>query len=295
MKRASGAGVVVIAAILAAGTAAVVPTGCSGGPAVSGELKPGGDRSRRLVALAAEEAAAIADADARLARQLNLANQQIGRGWTDDAGETLAATRETLGSEAGAGLGTHARISGWVSASELARRAGDTAGANAAADGAVLALRGVEGEAERCQYVMGLANELYELKGRNPAADLLADAGAWTRQIDDLAERRRALVAFASALFNLDEYERGQEVLRRDDEPTWRSDTLLALSRRWEAKSPERLARDERLMRQHHVVGNVAPTAAAMEAEILPIDEPTYGKRVDFGSVFQDQARSKTE
>jgi len=107
-------------------------------------------------------------------------------------------------------LNEHARISGWVSASELSRTAKDDTGALAACESAVSAMRNIGDPARRCDYVMGICNELQYLKGKDAAAQLLAEAGPWTRAIDDVKRRRQAVVSFAATLFSLDELTRGQ-------------------------------------------------------------------------------------
>src|SRR5690606_228422 len=118
--------------------------------------------------------------DARLTRQLNLAERQIRKQWLDEARATLAAARRTLASDDAGKLNTHARISGWVAVSELSREVADKQGAVSAIDAAVKEIDAIDDPAKRCDYVMGVANELQYLKGRDAAVRMLTDAAPWT-------------------------------------------------------------------------------------------------------------------
>src|SRR5581483_3029450 len=93
------------------------------------------ERSRQLTIRAAVEAGHIADADARLTRQLNIAERALVGFGPEDALTVLAEASKTL-SEVGPALSSHARISGWVSVSQLARRAVGTELAKTATAGA---------------------------------------------------------------------------------------------------------------------------------------------------------------
>jgi hypothetical protein len=258
--------------------------GCSTPGTLTGNLNPTPDRSRRLMALAAEEAAAIPDVDARLTRQLNLADLQIQRGWQDDARVTLAAARATLASADAAKLNDHARISGWISVSELSRTVDDTVGATKACEGAIAAMNAIADPAVRCDYVMGISNELQYLKGPEAAARMLAAAGPWTKSIDDVARRRQAVVSFAAALFNLDDYAAGQKLLRNEDDPAWRSDTLTRF-----ASLP--VQRDS----LKAAPGFREPQATSPAADESFNPTPYYGKTLRFRDVFQNQQRSQTK
>lgn len=260
--------------------------GCSTDRPVSPDLRATDERSRRLVALAAEEAAAVADPDARLTRQLNLADSQIASGWERDARGTLAAARATLAAPEAAQLATHPRISGWVSIAELARLAGDDAGGAAAVEQALVAFDAIEDGAERCDYVMGIANELHHARGELAAATLLERAGPWTRDIDDITERRRAVTAFACALFNLDRYGAGQRVLQHEDDAAWRSDTLLALA------TPSAMLPG---MTAGAPLAHFQQTnGTAGEAELRVADKPSYGKQLNYDAVFRGRQKSQT-
>ncbi|MEX0774829.1 MAG: hypothetical protein WD042_03840 [Phycisphaeraceae bacterium] len=263
-----------VASIAIIGVVVLTHPGCSTRPPVTGTIRHSDARNQRLMALAAEEAGAIKDVDARLTRQLNFADQQIKRGWPRDARVTLTGAAGTLTNE-GKALNDHARLSGWVSVSELSRGAGDAEAGLRAVDQAVGELRKIADEAERCQYVMGLANELQYLKGPHDAAALLSEAGPWARQMDDVPERRRALMAFASALFNLDDFTPGQGVLRQDDDATWRSDMLLALA------TPQ--------------VDMGAHRAAEPREMDVSSGSLYWGKQLKFQDVFQGQSKSQTQ
>jgi len=78
------------------GVVLVVTRGSDQPPRLSGTLRPTKERSRALMALAAQEAALIQDVDARLTRLLNLADTQIQRNWLADARDTLGSVRAGL-------------------------------------------------------------------------------------------------------------------------------------------------------------------------------------------------------
>ncbi len=276
--------------VVAAGitTAALSFNGCAQSPRLTGNLRATAARSQKLMALAAEEATAITDVDARLTRQLNLADMQIQRNWPDDAKVTLDAARKTLGSEDSKKLNDHARISGWVSVSELSRAVKDTDGANTACDGAIKAVREIEDPAVRCEYVMGICNEMQYLKGKAKAADLLAEAGPWTKNIDQIDHRRLAVVSFAGALFNLDDFAKGQAMLKNEDDAAWRSDTLTQL-----ASMPVDRGRSGYADSANEVILGAAVSAPS-RATTSPGSRQYFGQKLNYREVFQGQFNSKT-
>lgn len=266
------------------GIAALALHGCDTPPRLTGTLNVTEQRSRQLTALAAQEAGLIEDIDARLTRQLNLADMQIRRDWPADARTTLTGARSTLESEEASKLNDHARISGWVSVSELSREVKDMATARAACEGAEQAVRTIEDPAVRCEYVMGVANERQYIDGAPVAARLLTEAGPWTQSIDHVERRRQAVVGFASALFNLDDFAAGQQMLRHEPDPAWRSDTLIGLAS---------------MDRKRHDVQPSAPQAAEMREESSPrlratTDDRYFGKQLNYRDVFQGQTNSQT-
>lgn len=250
----------------------LVSAGCQTQPRITGTLTPSATRSQKLMAMAADEAGNIPEPDMRLTRQLNLANQQIHRGWKTDAQTTLTHAAQTLKSKDAAQLNDHARVSGWISISQLGRQTGTAELAAQACDNAVAVMEKIEDPAKRCQYVFGIANELQYHKGQPAAAAILSKAGPWTRSIDHLQQRRDALVSFASALFNFDDYIAGQGMLRQDDDPAWRSDTLARLANF--PPAPASMALDK---------------SAASPQQVQP-----YGKQLDFGSIFENKTKSNT-
>jgi len=269
----------VLGLVLAGGGAMllVFPSGCTEMHPVNGQLDVTNDRSQRIMALAAEEAAAIPDPDTRLTRQLNLADTQIQRGWPVDARVTLTAARDTLQAKDAVKLNDHARISGWISISQLARQADDLALAVGACDSAKAAMTAIEDPAKRCQYVMGISNELQYLKGKPAAAALLALAAPWTRVIDNLPKRREATVAFASALFTLDDFTDAKAMIHQDDDAAWRSQTLQMLaSLRPASQGPD-------------MVG-----AASLRVDSPQAGSFYFGKNLNYQQIFQNQTNSQT-
>ena len=250
--------------------------GCGGPPPVSPHLQQSESRSQKLMALAANEAGKIAEPDQRLTRQLNLADLQSSRGWTADARVTLSAASKTLASPDAAKLNDHARISGWVSISELSRRIDDMPSASTATEAALREMERIEDPSKRCQYVMGLANELQYIKGKPAAAALLAKAGPWTKSIDSVPQRRQALVAFSTALFNLDDFAAGQTMLSHETDAAWRSDVLASMAQfAMPAEGSIQFAAKQELS---------APAAT----------QPFYGRSLNFDQVFKNQKSSQT-
>jgi hypothetical protein len=207
-------------------TAWALSAGCTGG----GDFRSA-SRAEDLMALAAEEARHIPSPRKRLGRLLNTANLQNGRRRFADARRTLEAAAETLRRD-GEQLDDHTRLAGWVSISELARAGRGQGMAERACDTAVTLLREVQPVPERCQYVHGVAMEVRALRGDRAAAGILREAAPWAKAIEKKAERREALEAVAADLFLCDDYDGGRDALRCDDDPVWRTDTLLALARR---------------------------------------------------------------
>lgn len=287
---------------LATGVVVLVLGGTAGGIAayqwyyriqpLSGTVHASMARSQRLMALAASEASHIKDVDVRLTRLLNLADLQIQRDWKIDARATLISAAGTLRSDEASELNDHARLSGWISISELSRSADDKATATDACDGATKAMLALEDPGRRCQYVMGIANELQYLKGKPAAAALLDQAAPWTPSIDDIAQRRQAVVSFASALFNLDDYLAGQRMLQKESDAAWRSEILTQLaSLAGQGESPAIAERKLPMISGEQL----SPTAGA-PAQLQPQiqGQPYFGRQLGYKQVFQNNLRSNT-
>ncbi len=257
--------------------------GCAGPDPVTGLIRRTEARSQQLLAMAVDEAAQIDDVDVRLTRQLNLAEQQILRGWKADARNTLGDCRSTLSSADAALLSDHARLSGWVSASELARQIKDVDGAALACDGAVAAVNKIADPTVRCQYVMGVSNELQFIKGPGSAASMLSQAGPWTSSIADEQSRRHAVICFATALFNLDEYPSGQSMLRNEGDAAWRSRML------------SQLAMVTTAGRRDGAASTVAAQYDRASEDVVATPSAFYGKNLEYRNVFQQQGKSKTD
>lgn len=196
------------------------------------------DRAARLMDLAAKQAGNIKVHRIRLQRQLNIAHMQNQNKWFKDARFNLAQARKTIESAGEKDLGELDRIAGWISISELSRPAKDMQGAKSACQQAVKILGGMEPAKKRCEYVRGIAAELWVLDAKAQARELLRQAGPWASEIEDPAYRRNALVAIAVDLFNYDDYEGGNSVFEQDPDASWRSNTLVELS---QAAMPQQL------------------------------------------------------
>lgn len=193
--------------------------------------KPPEDRTRQLMVLAAEEARDIDDMRQRLSRLLNVAHRQIEARRPLDARTTLGHVRAALvGGDAGH-LETAGRLAGWVSISELARRAEKKRFAASACRQAATVLRKVKPAVGRCAYVRSLAAETRKAVGNDTAAALLREASQWVAESSDAAWRREMYVAIASDLFGCGDYVGGRNVLRCENDPTWRSQVLERLSK----------------------------------------------------------------
>jgi hypothetical protein len=257
-------------------------------PRLTGTVQASVERSRRLMGLAAQEAALIKDVDARLTRLLNLAEVQINRNWKEDARATLGSASTTLGGPDAKQLNDHAHLSGWVSVSELSRAADDNPAAVLACEAAVKSMENLEDPAKRCQYVMGVANELQYLKGKPAAAALLDKSGPWTAAIDNVTERRRAIVSFAGALFNLDDYAAGQRMLQKEDDATWRSEVLTTLANTAGEGNYIPSAANLRLIS--------SPSADVRAQETMEVSptQPYFGRQLGYKQVFQNNLKSAT-
>lgn len=186
------------------------------------------DTGARLLLLAGEEAALVPSHGERLTRLLNVAHRQLQRGHADDARVALRQARSTL--QESPSLEEHARLSAWVSLSELSRRARDSQAAREASAEATRFLRALQPVARRTEYVRGLALELRYLDGEAPAVSLLREGASWAAAIDDPQTRRRAYTSIAWDLFLCEDFDGGRDVLRRDTDAAWRSDTLTTLA-----------------------------------------------------------------
>jgi hypothetical protein len=188
------------------------------------------DKSGRLLSMAAQEAAGIPNVLDRFTRQLNIADTQLRTERKTDAAATLALCRDTLAASTRSDFDDFHRIAGWTAISQLARQAGDRDLAVKSSDLALAALNDVQPPAQRPQYVMSLAGELADLRGKESAIELLDSGAGWAVELPDAATRRQVLVMFTRALLDYDAFENARNTMRRDPDVAWRTDTLLALS-----------------------------------------------------------------
>lgn len=266
------------------------------------------ERSRQLALLAAHEAGLVGDADARLTRQLNIANGIRQRFTDEDSVKVLEEARATL-TTVGKDLSGYARISGWVSVAQLSRGAHDDSIAKEATVEARRELEALPDQAERCEYVMGVAEEVSQAFGNHEAAALLGKAGEWVAGVPDEAVRRRARLAFSVALFNLDAWEEGVATLRHEGDAAWASDVLLAMSTLAGGNDGRAQANSAAYADGTFIQATPPPMAALREEKIARPVEPSatdkldlassiagassgYGKPLSFRSGFEGKARS---
>jgi len=246
-------------------------------------------RSRQLMVLAAQEARHIPDADIRLTRQLNIANQILNQYGTEGVSDALRQATDTLNS-AGPQLTGHAVLAGWVSVAQLSRRAKDSTLATQSVTRAVTELERIADPAERCDFVMGVAEEVAHTLGPESAIALLEKSGNWAGSIINDSTRRSARLAFASALFNLEDYEAGATILRKESDPVWSSDAMVALAQ------PVSYYADAHRSRGAPVAlaaeAPPAPEAAAREESPIVQPNAAYGKSLSFDSVFEGRTSS---
>jgi hypothetical protein len=242
--------------------------------------------------LAAQEARHIPDADVRLTRQLNIASQILNQYGSEGVSDALKQATETLNST-GNQLTGHAVLAGWVSVAQLSRGAKDSSLATQAVTRAVTELERLSDPAERCDYVMGVAEEVAHTLGPEAAVALLEKSGNWASSIIAESTRRSARLAFASALFNLEAYEAGATMLRKEGDALWSSDAMVALA------TPVSYYASAH---QNHVVGQAAyaaesppaamPVADVREEQRVAQPGAAYGKTLSFDSVFEGRTSS---
>ena len=183
-----------------------------------------------LLTLAGEEAALVEKPRDRLSRLLNIADMQNSQGHHGSARGTLGKAIQTLRRD-GDKLDLHTRLAGWVSVSQLSRSCRDRETAISACNEATKVLRGIEQPADRCPFVRGVTDQVRALHGNERAAALLREAGPWADQIDSIPDRRVVLRAFTDYLVDCKDYDGAKAMIRRDNDPAWRSDTLADLAR----------------------------------------------------------------
>ena len=264
--------------------AAAVVAAALGGIWLGGCADQGTARGQRLFMMAAQEANQVAAPRDRLMRQLNIAEWQINRGKAADGIKTLGYAADTLHAAKEGELDELGRISGWVSISQLSRAGRDTGFALQACDEAVETLTAIKSPGTRCEYVLGVAVEVKELRGQKAAGELLVRAGEWAGDIKETPTRRQALLAFANRLFDFEEYDEGLAVLHREGDAAWRSDTLAMLAR----ASEEVYVRNGGGMAVW-AAGARSADSAHMSA-LQPAAQINFGKSLDYESNYQNKA-----
>lgn len=261
------------------------------------------ERSRKITVLAAREAANIADADTRLTLQLNIANGALVRFQAEDGMAIISEVVRTLRSERER-LRGRTRLSGWVSASQLSRLARNPVAAAEATRAAAQELDGLASQVERCQYLLGVAEEVRLSQGEGAAVDLLSKGGVWANAIDNREERRQARLAFASALLEMNALDNAVLVLRHEKDAGWSSAMLLALAETTAFETGDSFRSAGTRAEAPVLASTVSEESLSVsdsakgppEAQSSPKRaRPSYGKAVDFSSVFQNRATPAAE
>jgi hypothetical protein len=115
---------------------------------------------------------------------------------------------------------------------------------------------------------------------KSAAAAQLARAGPWTNSIDNLALRRQALIAFSTALFNLDDFDAGQKMLGQERDAAWRSDVLAGMAQ---------MPREEQVASR-----SLSSAQASLSPAAPPTTQPFFGKNLEYDQVFKNQKQSQT-
>jgi hypothetical protein len=234
--------------------------------------------------MAGDEAGLIVAPKDKLTRQLNIANREAQTGKPAEARATLAMARQTLENAEKNAFNNQQRLAGWISLSELSRKTDDKAFANSALDQALKTLNELTPQQARCEYVLGVEHELRELRGDNEAAKLLATAGDWATSLLEPSTRRAAFLDYAGELFECNDYEGARNLLRKDQDAAWRSDSLMAISDR------------ARNSRRPWWESSVAGYAVADSGEAIKTQSPgapqsslPFSKRLDFETNYQQR------
>ena len=106
-------------ALLSAVLAALAVSACANQKRLTDPVKHSTTRSRQLMVLAAQEARHIPDADVRLTRQLNIANQILTQYGTEGVSDAPKQATETLNT-AGSQPTGHAVLAGRARVAQLA-------------------------------------------------------------------------------------------------------------------------------------------------------------------------------
>jgi hypothetical protein len=249
--------------------------------------QPPSDKAGRLLSMAAEEAATIPNRLDRFTRQLNIADTQLMTGRKADAARSLALARDTLAGATAADFDDLHKIAGWTAVSQLARRAEDRDLAGQAADRAVAALNDVKPVAARPQYVLSLAAELAELRGKAAAVELLDSGCGWAAEIQDVGTRRYVLTTFAARLLDDEAYDIARNALRRDPDPAWRTDTFLVLATGAAAEAKRKEAAGASVVYDATPMREAASAARTQGAVAEEQSHATFHQEVRFESVFK--------
>lgn len=291
---------------LACALALVAFSSCLASKRLTDPVHHSSRRSSQLMVLAAAEAKAIPDADVRLTRQLNIANEILLRYGKEGASEALLTATETLNT-VGPSLDGHALLSGWVSVAQIARRASAEALATDAVTRAMREIEHMPDVAERCDYVIDVAEEASHTLGAPQAVALLMKSGDWAESIPVSGDRRAARLAFASALFNLEDYDAGAAILRKERDALWSSDALIQLASPGTmlASSSPRFGESPRVSVSRPEVEVMSEVSSAPRRGLFsfssdesaapaaqPVPQHKYGKKLGFESVFQGRSSS---
>jgi hypothetical protein len=249
--------------------------------------KPAVDRAGRLLAMAGEEAANIPNKMDRFTRQLHIAETQLRTDRKPGAAKTLALAQDTLKASSKDDFDDFHRIAAWTAISQLSRQAGDRDLALKSSDLALAALNDVQPATERPQYVLYLAGEFADLRGKDAAIELVNSGGAWAAEIVEPAARRTALTAFTDRLLSYDAFEGARTMLRRDPDPVWRTDMFLSLANTSSDAMNGAFA-GGRPKGERRVPQVAKASAAAADAHQLETPPQSFGKDVRYENVYQN-------
>jgi hypothetical protein len=236
-----------------------------------------GPDADRILHMANDETGLITAPRERLTRQLNIANRQTQNNRQPEARQTLAQARQTLEKADKPAFTDQQRLAGWISLAELARKADDKPFANSALDQAIAALNELNPQQLRCEFVLGVERELRQLRGDKPAAQFLITAGDWAIELTPPSVRRAAYLEFTKELFLCNDYDGAVALLHKDQDPTWRADSLMAIS-------------DQARLDQRSWLDALSPIRTYGLADSGQATTPApFSKRLDFENNYQQR------
>lgn len=263
---------------------------------------PQADYTKELLRVATAEAGQIPAVKDRFRRYLNVADAQIENGERIEARQTLDVAEAELRSSTPEDFDRHTCLAGWVSLSELYSNAyrdyehdiwvsvDNNAHAKAALKQAIDMLHSIQPESLRAYFIRSIARQIREISGETDACKALVEGAGWAGQIQNLRERQRAYRHIACDLFACQDVPDARDVLRRDPDPAWRTDTLVGLTMNYRGQVP--------FLRQFTPImvtngpGALSPSEKSGTPDTRP-SEDDFGTPLDYRSNFAPEQQPR--